>query len=220
MVMKAQPKYQVLARKDIDLKAYFQRPHSVPIVFVLGGPGAGKGTQCEHFAKKNGWTHLSSGDLLRAEVKTGSERGMRLKQLMDAGLPATEGLLNLLKEAMVKALKGGTNGFLIDGFPRELELATEFEDTIAQPKHVLFFAADDFTLLVRLLRRSMTSGRSDDNLGTILNRLNVFHTTTMPVVHYFAKQGKVVQIDASQSIGDVTTKFCECIEPFANRANQ
>lgn len=89
---------------------------NVPIFFIIGGPGSGKGTQCEKIVAKYGLTHLSSGDLLRAEVKSGSSRGTQLTKIMESGaLVSMEIVLDLVKEAMLKAIEGGSKGFLIDG---------------------------------------------------------------------------------------------------------
>merc|ERR1712112_568335 len=92
----------------------------LPIVWVLGGPGCGKGTQCDKIVAQYGFTHLSSGDLLREEVASGSERGKNLTAIMESGqLAPLATVLDLLAEAMLKKL-GGSKGFLIDGYPREV----------------------------------------------------------------------------------------------------
>ncbi len=103
---------------------------SSKILFVLGGPGSGKGTQCEQIVKRYGYTHLSTGDLLREEVSSGSERGQQLKAVMESGALVTLDVgLQLLKDAMVKRAHT-SKGFLIDGFPREMEQAIRFENEV------------------------------------------------------------------------------------------
>merc|ERR1711997_392146 len=103
----------------------------LPIVWVLGGPGCGKGTQCDKIVAKYGFTHLSSGDLLREEVASGSDRGKSLTAIMESGqLVPLATVLDLLAEAMIKKL-GGSKGFLIDGYPREVAQGEEFEKAIA-----------------------------------------------------------------------------------------
>merc|ERR1711983_525318 len=114
----------------------------LPIVWVLGGPGCGKGTQCDKIVAKYGFTHLSSGDLLREEVASGSERGKNLTAVLD-----------LLAEAMIKKLSG-SKGFLIDGYPREVAQGEEFEKAIAPCKHILYFEVSDETMTQRLLKRA------------------------------------------------------------------
>ena len=93
----------------------------LPIIWVLGGPGCGKGTQCNKIVAKYGFIHLSSGDLLRDEVKSGSKRGKEMNEMMENGeLVPLEIILDLLTEAMIGHLNGA-KGFLIDGYPRTLE---------------------------------------------------------------------------------------------------
>lgn len=107
------------------------------IVFVLGGPGSGKGTQCERIVKDYGMFHLSAGDLLRDEVKSGSAVGKTCGELMKEGaLVPMHVTIQLLKNAMIKSKK---SNFLIDGFPRAVDQAEAFESGIKPCKSVLFF---------------------------------------------------------------------------------
>ena len=97
---------------------------------MVGGPGSGKGTQCEKIVDKYGYTHLSSGDLLRAEVKSGSERGKQLNEMMQRGeLVPNEIVLDMIRDAML-ANADKSNGFLIDGYPRQVDQGVEFENTV------------------------------------------------------------------------------------------
>jgi adenylate kinase len=142
-------------RKSIDLTAL--RNANVPIFFIVGGPGSGKGTQCDRIVAKYGLTHLSSGDLLRAEVKSGSDRGTQLTKIMEAGaLVPLEVVLDLIKEAMLEAVKKGTKGFLIDGYPREVAQGEMFEREIQPSKLVIYFEVAEDTLVKRCLHRAQT----------------------------------------------------------------
>lgn len=129
-----------------EIKAQFYHTnhitYSIPCVYFLndfyitfmlsGGPGSGKGTQCEKIVAKYGLSHLSSGDLLRDEVKSGSARGSELTKIMEAGqLVPLEVVLDLIKEAMVKAVAKGSKGFLIDGYPREVKQGDQFESEVS-----------------------------------------------------------------------------------------
>ncbi|KAK8393019.1 hypothetical protein O3P69_013213 [Scylla paramamosain] len=115
-------------RKQLDLAPL--RDAKLPVIFVLGGPGCGKGTQCEKIVKQYGFTHLSSGDLLRDEVSSGSERGKALNAIMEKGdLVPLEVVLDLLAEAMLKRVST-SKGFLIDGYPREQAQGVQFEQNI------------------------------------------------------------------------------------------
>jgi adenylate kinase len=173
------------------------------IIFVLGGPGSGKGTQCDKIVAKYGFTHLSSGDLLRDEVQSGSARGKELTAIMERGeLVPLETVLTLLKEAMIK--KAATSkGFLIDGYPRELDQGKRFEADIAGVECVLYFDVKDETMKARLMHRAQTSGRVDDNEVTIVKRLKTFHDHTTPVIDYYSKQNKVCKIVAEGSVDEI-----------------
>lgn len=183
------------------------------ILFVLGGPGSGKGTQCDKIVAKYGFTHLSSGDLLRDEVTSGSERGKHLTQIMEKGeLVPLETVLTLLKEAMIK--KAATSkGFLIDGYPRELDQGLRFEGDIAPVECVLYFEVKDETMKARLMHRAQTSGRVDDNEVTIVKRLKTFHDHTRPVIDHYEKQGKVCKIVAEGSIDEIFSQ----VEKFLDK---
>ena len=104
----------------------------LPVVFVTGGPGSGKGTQCEKIVNSFNFTHLSSGDLLRAKVASGSADGQELDAIMKAGkLVPLEKVLDLITEAMVNAVNSGNcKGFLIDGYPREIDQGIKFEERV------------------------------------------------------------------------------------------
>lgn len=109
------------------------------VVFIVGGPGSGKGTQCEKIAKKYGYTHLSSGDLLREEVKSGSHRGKELNEMMQKGILVSNQLvLDMIKDAMTSRLKQST-GFLIDGYPRQVDQGVEFENQVKIKNHIYRF---------------------------------------------------------------------------------
>lgn len=176
---------------------------NVKIVFVLGGPGCGKGTQCDNIVKQYGYTHLSTGDLLRDEVASGSERGKQLTQIMEKGeLVPLETVLGLLRDAMIKKAKS-SKGFLIDGYPRELDQGKRFENDVAPVNAVLYFEVADETMKKRLLKRAETSGRVDDNEETIVKRLKTFHQHSQPVIDYYTKQNKVCKIVAEGSVDDI-----------------
>ncbi|KAL5011338.1 hypothetical protein ScPMuIL_009889 [Solemya velum] len=173
------------------------------VVFVVGGPGSGKGTQCERIVKKYGFTHLSTGDLLRDEVASGSARGKELTAIMEKGaLVPLETVLQLLKENMT-AKAATSKGFLIDGYPRELDQGIRFENEVTKCKFVLYFEVSDDTMTQRLLGRAKTSGRVDDNEETIKKRLKTFHDITSPVIGHYEKQNKVRKIKAEGSVDDV-----------------
>merc|ERR1711881_244165 len=173
----------------------------LPIVWVLGGPGCGKGTQCDKIVAKYGFTHLSSGDLLRDEVNSGSARGKELLAIMEKGdLVPLQVVPDLLAEAMISKL-GGSKGFLIDGYPREVSQGEEFEKCIAPCAQILYFEVSDETMTGRLLKRGETSGRADDNVETIKKRLDTFHKHSEPVMDAYAS--KCAKIPAERPVDDI-----------------
>lgn len=186
-------------------------PADVTVVFVLGGPGAGKGTQCSKLVEQYGFIHLSAGDLLRAEQeRPGSQFGELIKDYIKNGLIVPmEVTIQLLENAMTEALQkaGSTKGrFLVDGFPRKMDQAVKFEETVCPAKMVLFFDCPEEVMEKRLLKRGETSGRSDDNAESIRKRFRTFVETSMPVVNYFEKEGKVVKLDATPTPDQVYVK--------------
>ncbi|RWS05380.1 adenylate kinase isoenzyme 1-like protein [Dinothrombium tinctorium] len=182
---------------------------SKPVIFVIGGPGSGKGTQCERIVQKYGFTHLSTGDLLREEVTSGSERGKRLNEIMQSGkLVPLEEVLVLLKNAIEKS--GSSKGFLIDGYPREVEQAIRFEKEVAPCTFLLYFDVSDAIMIERLLNRGKTSGRVDDNEETIKKRLATFHEHTTPILNHYGS--KVKKIPAERSVDEIFEDVCKCID--------
>lgn len=199
-----------LERKNIDKSPLTKA--GLPVIWVLGGPGCGKGTQCDKIVAKYGFTHLSSGDLLRDEVKSGSEMGKQLNAVMEKGdLVPLFVVLDLMAEAMIKKLDG-SKGFLIDGYPREVAQGEEFEKEIAPCTKILYFEVSDETMTERLLNRGKTSGRVDDNVDTIKKRLATFHQHSKPVISHY--DSKACIIPAERSVDDIfadVTKVLDAI---------
>lgn len=171
------------------------------IYFVLGGPGSGKGTQCANLVKKFGFDHFSAGDLLRAEVDSGSEQGVMIGEMIKEGtIVPGEITVNLLKKAIQHS---SAPGILIDGFPRKLAQAGQFEKDVCDFDFVLFLDCPEEVMEQRLLERGKTSGRSDDNIESIRKRFRTFIETSMPVIEYYDAKGKVRRVDATQPIDSV-----------------
>jgi UMP-CMP kinase len=175
----------------------------VTVLFVLGGPGAGKGTQCQKLVSDYGFKHLSAGDLLREEQdRAGSEFGEMIKTYIKEGtIVPMEVTIKLLENAMRSSMESGENKkklFLIDGFPRKLDQAHAFERAVCPSKFTLFFDCSEGVMEKRLLHRGETSGRADDNPESIRKRFRTFVETSMPVVNEFESQGRVVKVNAEQ----------------------
>lgn len=172
------------------------------IVFVLGAPGAGKGTQCEKIVDHFGFTHLSAGDLLREERnREGSEYGALIEDNIKNGrIVPVEITCALLENAMKKTHEAtGKDKFLIDGFPRNednLQGWNKKMEAKVQLLFVLFFECTEEQCIARCLKRGESSGRSDDNLESLKKRFNTYINDTMPIVDHYRLQDLVKTIDA------------------------
>lgn len=176
-------------------------PKDVKVVFVLGGPGSGKGTQCANIVRDYNFKHLSAGDLLRAEQnREGSQFGDLIRDYIKSGrIVPQEITIALLKNAMEEEIAKGTPNFLIDGFPRKMDQALTFEEQVVPSKFTLFFECPSSVMLPRLLKRGETSGRADDNVESIKKRFKVFESESMPVVEYFSTVDKVFRVSCVDS---------------------
>jgi len=197
-------------------------PSNVTVLFVLGGPGAGKGTQCANLVRDYKFTHLSAGDLLRAEQdRKGSEFGDLIKSyIKDGKIVPMEVTVQLLENAMTEVVekdKDHKGKFLIDGFPRKMDQALKFEETVCPSKFVLFFDCPEEEMQNRLLKRGETSGRSDDNAESIKKRFKTFVETSMPVVDYFRQEGRVVKVAATNTPDEVYKETREKLEQRLGR---
>lgn len=177
----------------------------VSVIFVLGGPGAGKGTQCANLVRDYGFVHLSAGDLLRAEqAREGSKYGEMIAQYIKDGLIVPQEVtIALLEQAMNEGVKLGKSKFLIDGFPRKMDQLLTFEKQVALSSFTLFFDCPESVMLERLLERGKTSGRTDDNVESIKKRFKTFVETSMPVVEYFEEKDKVVKVKCDSPVDQV-----------------
>jgi adenylate kinase len=193
------------------------------IVFVLGGPGSGKGTQAQTIAKDYELGYLSTGDLLRAATNDlnapeddpdWQERADGLRQIMRNGeLVPDATILELVKAEIERSDKPI---FFVDGFPRNVAQANLFEAEIAPPKAVLFLDVADAELTRRLLDRGKTSGRADDNAASIAKRLVTYHEQSFPVIDHYTPQGKVIKIDGARSISAVRADILFELRKFWN----
>jgi adenylate kinase family enzyme len=185
------------------------------IVFVLGGPGSGKGTQALSIARDYDIGYLSTGDLLRGATDefTASddipadllEKRDQLRQIMQAGQLVPDEIILALLQSELK--RSDNPHFFVDGFPRTVAQAEEFEAQIASPVAVVFLDVADAELTKRLLNRGKTSGRADDNAESIAKRLQTYHEQSYPVIDYYVPQAKVVPIDGMRSVDAVRAEI-------------
>merc|ERR1712241_264840 len=170
----------------------------IPIIWLMGGPGSGKGTQCDKICVKYGYTHLSSGDILRNEVMSGTPRGRQLYAIMADGEAVPNEVINdLLAEAMVK--KADSKGFLVDGYPMDAEQADAFIRDIGEPNLVLLLEVDDVILKERLKGRN----NFDDTPDAILKRIATFTEKTKPVASKYNAKTISAKPSADEIFADV-----------------
>lgn len=176
------------------------------VVFVLGGPGAGKGTQCANIVKEFGFVHLSAGDLLREEQnKPGSQYGELIQShIKRSEIVPVEITLNLIKLAMDNS---GKDKFLIDGFPRNQNNLDGWNSVMKEKVDllfVLFFDCATETCVERCLKRGAGgSGRVDDNMDVIQKRIQTYLNESLPIIQHYEKSNLVRKIDASKSADQV-----------------
>lgn len=188
------------------------------VIFVLGGPGVGKGTQCTALTKAsdsnefNSYIHLSAGDLLRAERSRPDSPYAKIinHNIQQGTIVPYQITIDLLKVSM-KEHEGTCDFFLIDGFPRSVSQGVAFEDQIFPCSALLFFDCPEEVLITRLVKRSQTSGRDDDNVESIRKRLVTYKTETLPVIDHYDSQGKVFKVDCDDSIESITLKVKEIL---------
>mmetsp|Transcript_34010 Transcript_34010/g.55194 ORF Transcript_34010/g.55194 Transcript_34010/m.55194 type:complete len:341 (-) Transcript_34010:306-1328(-) len=171
------------------------------VLFVLGGPGSGKGTQCKKMATTFPFMHLSAGDLLRAERdRVGSKVGELINQYITEGrIVPVEITVSLLKAEMEKARDNGNSWFLIDGFPRSHENLRGWTDVIgewADVVGVIFLDCPEDEMEKRILLRAQTEGRNDDNIQTIKKRFHTYEADTMPVIDHYRQEEKLFTVSA------------------------
>ena len=184
-------------------------------IVIFGAPGSGKGTQSDFLVKKYNLVHLSTGDLLRAEIAAKSDLGKIAEGLIAKGEFVPDNLIiDLLAGAIDKY--PSANGFIFDGFPRTVVQAEALDKMLAersmQVNTMLNIAVDNDELVARLLNRGKTSGRSDDNLETIRQRLKTYEEKTMPVIGFYEKQGKSHPIAGMGTMDEVFARIRESID--------
>lgn len=161
-------------------------------IIIFGAPGSGKGTYSEAIVERYGMGHISTGDVLRGEIKKGSEVGKMAKELIDKGQLIPDDLMLQILAKTYDALPQG-KGVIFDGFPRTIPQAEALKKMLQERGHelgiVIELDVEQDVLMERLLRRAEIEGRADDNAETIAKRFAVYHNQTEPILEWFEKEG-------------------------------
>jgi adenylate kinase len=184
-------------------------------LLVLGPQGAGKGTQAKRISDEYAIPHVSTGDMFRAEREAGTDLGLRVGEIMDRG----ELVPDALTIEMIEARLGrddARDGFVLDGFPRNLAQAEALDAMLGGIGRgldaILFFDVLDAIGTERAIRRAETESRSDDTPDVIARRLEVYHSQTEPVVEYYRATGKLVPLHAERSIDEVWSEIASALQ--------
>ncbi|XP_060820071.1 UMP-CMP kinase isoform X1 [Bombus pascuorum] len=174
------------------------------VLFILGGPGAGKGTLCRYITKKYGYVHLSAGDLLREErMKPNSKYGELIENYIKDGKIVPVAITCSLLDNAMQTSNSPHKRFLIDGFPRNQDNVDGWNEAMSEKcviKGVLFCECSKEVCTQRCLKRGAAgSGRSDDNEEVLVKRHETYITNTLPIIEYFEKQNFVYKVNSMQS---------------------
>ena len=186
-------------------------------LLVLGPQGAGKGTQAKRIAAEYGAPHISTGDRFRAEIADATEFGRRVQSILASGeLVPDELTIGKLREWLREE---GSEGFVLDGFPRNLAQAEALDHLLAELglglDAILFFDISDEVAVERLLNRSTTESRGDDTPEVIARRLEIYHAETEPIVEHYRATGKLVPLHADRTVDEVWEEIQDALERVA-----
>jgi adenylate kinase len=184
-------------------------------LIFFGPPGVGKGTQAVKVAKHYDLVHVSTGDILRSEIRMETELGLRVKDILASGeLVSDELLIEILENTYDKHKK--SKGFIFDGFPRTLRQAEALDEMMVRKStrltRVIALKVPDEELVRRLVNRAIEQGRTDDTADVIKNRLVVYEKHTAPLIDFYKKQGIFVEVQGMGQIDDIFTSLCEVID--------
>lgn len=185
-------------------------------LILCGAPGSGKGTQSDLIVEKYGLLHLSTGDLLRAEIAKQSELGQKIDAIISKGNLLPDDMMITLLEQHIASLPEHTKGIIFDGFPRTENQAIELESLMKRSGDetavLIDLHVDEKETIQRLINRGKTSGRSDDNEDTIRKRLVVYHKQTEPVADFYRKLNKYQRVDGMGTVDSIFQRIDEILK--------
>jgi Adenylate kinase and related kinases len=175
-------------------------------IILSGAPGSGKGTQSGFIVEQYGVQHLSTGDVLRAEIKSGSELGKKIDAIISKGNLVPDDMMYGVIENYIAHLPKDCKGTIFDGYPRtvaQAESLTELLRKYNMDAIMIDLMVDEQLLIQRLIDRGKISGRADDNLNTIRHRIAVYHNQTEPITEYYLHEGTYFAVNGNHSMEDV-----------------
>lgn len=186
-------------------------------IVIFGAPGSGKGTQSDKLIEKYRLFHISTGDVLRDNIKRGTELGAIAKDYIDKGQLIPDDLMvSILADVLDANREQARVGVIFDGFPRTIAQAQALDAMLAERSTgvtaVVGLEVPEEELVQRILLRGKLSGRADDNLETVKNRLDVYHNQTAPLRDYYQKQGLYRAIEGLGAIDDIFGRICAVVD--------
>jgi adenylate kinase len=184
-------------------------------LILMGPPGAGKGTQAKVVADHFGIPAISTGDIFRANVSSGTPLGKKAEEYMDAGEYVPDEVTNLMVRARIDE-PDAELGFLLDGYPRTLDQVEELDGMTAFTGHrldaVVVLTVDSEEIVARLLQRAEVEGRADDTEEVVRRRLEVYGEQTEPLIEVYRSRGIVHEIDGMGVVEDVTKRIYDALD--------
>ena len=185
-------------------------------IVIFGAPGSGKGTQSEKMIQKYGFGHISTGDVLRDQIKRGTELGKTAKSYIDNGQLIPDDLMVSILADVYDGFGKDHKGVIFDGFPRTIPQAEALKEMLAKRGHkvaaMIELDVPEDELMKRLILRGQQSGRSDDNEETIKKRLTVYHNQTAPLIEWYEKEGIHHHINGLGELDRIFADICAVID--------
>ena len=189
-------------------------------IILCGAPGSGKGTQSAFIAQKYGVQHLSTGDVLRAEIATGSKLGKQIDAIISKGNLVPDEMMLGVIENYIANLPADCKGTIFDGYPRTVSQAESLDKLLKKYNMeaiMIDLMVDEQLLIQRLIERGKVSGRADDNLNTIRHRIAIYHNQTEPIAHYYLHHGNYCPVNGNHTMADVFLQIMKIIDNYISR---
>lgn len=185
-------------------------------IVIFGAPGAGKGTQSDKLIEKYGLGHISTGDVLRNEIKNGTELGKTAKGYIDNGQLIPDDLMVSILASVYDGFGKEHAGVIFDGFPRTIPQAEALKEMLAERGHqvaaMIELSVPEDELMARLLNRGKLTGRSDDNEETIKKRLEVYHNQTAPLIEWYENEGIHHHVEGLGTVDEIFGRICAVVD--------